>query len=153
MEQLYHRYAVPLQLGKMRKTHLALLVVIAVLIGFIISIAADYSTYQTFATASSNPNRDFQIVGNLAKEKPIEYDPEVNANLFTFYLIDNDGEVRKVFFNGAKPQDFERSEQLVLTGRLKDDGFYASKLLMKCPSKYKNEEMELREFNAQTTGA
>lgn len=137
----------------MKKTHLALLVVIAVLIGFIISIASDYSTYQTFSSASSNPDRDFQIVGHLVKEKPIDYNPEQNANLFTFYMKDNSGDVRKVFFNGAKPQDFERSEQLVLTGRLKDDGFYASKLLMKCPSKYKNEEMEMREFKAQTAGS
>ncbi|GIV43287.1 MAG: hypothetical protein KatS3mg035_0410 [Bacteroidia bacterium] len=31
---------------------------------------------------------------------------------------------------------FERSEQIVLTGKYSDDGFYADKILMKCPSKY-----------------
>ena len=137
----------------MKKTHLALLVVIAVLIGFIVSIASDYSSYKTFSTAESNTERDFQIVGFLEKEKPIDYDPEKDANHFTFFMKDNDGQVRKVIFNGAKPQDFERSESIVLTGRMKGDEFYASKLLMKCPSKYKNKEAEQREFSAQTTGS
>ena len=136
----------------MKKTHLAILVVIAVLIGFIISIASDYSTYKTFSTAMQNSERDFQIVGNLAKEKPIVYEPEKDANVFTFYLKDNNGDVRKVVFNGSKPQDFERSEQIVLTGRMHGDDFYASKLLMKCPSKYKDSESEMREFNAITQG-
>jgi cytochrome c-type biogenesis protein CcmE len=136
----------------MKKTHLALLVVIAVLIGFIISIASDYSSYKTFATAMQNSERDFQIVGNLVKEQPMVYEPERDANAFTFYLKDKNGDIHKVVFNGGKPQDFERSEQIVLTGRMKGDDFYASKLLMKCPSKYKNSESETREFNANTQG-
>ena len=137
----------------MKKTHLALLVVIAVLIGFIVSIASDYSSYKTFSTAESNTERDFQIVGFLEKEQPIDYNPEKDANHFTFFMKDNDGQVRKVIFNGAKPQDFERSESLVLTGRMKGEDFYATKLLMKCPSKYKNDELEVREFEATATSS
>ncbi len=137
----------------MKKVHLALLVVIAVLIGFIVSIASDYSSYKTFATAQTDTERDFQIVGQLVKEKPVAYDPETDANVFTFYLRDNDGQERRVIFGGAKPQDFERSESIVLTGRMKGGEFYASKLLMKCPSKYKNREAEQREFTGQTVGS
>lgn len=135
----------------MKKTHLALLVVIAVLIGFIVSIASDYSSYKTFSTAASNTERDFQIVGQLEKQQPIDYNPEVDANHFTFFLKDNDGEVRKVIFNGSKPQDFERSEQIVLTGRMKGEDFYATKLLMKCPSKYTNDKLETKEYEAVST--
>ena len=132
----------------MKKTHLALLVVIAVLIGFIISIASDYSSYKTFSTAQSNTERDFQIVGQLVKEKPIVYEPETDANKFSFYLKDNDGQIRQVIFHGGKPQDFERSEQIVLTGRMKGDDFMASKLLMKCPSKYTNDKLDVKEYEA-----
>jgi cytochrome c-type biogenesis protein CcmE len=39
-----------------------------------------------------------------------------------------------------KPQDFERSEQIVLTGKMRGEDFVASDMLMKCPSKYKDEE-------------
>jgi cytochrome c-type biogenesis protein CcmE len=50
--------------------------------------------------------------------------------------------------NGAKPQDFERSEKLVLIGKMENDTFYASKILMKCPSKYNNNMVEV-EANGQ----
>ena len=40
----------------------------------------------------------------------------------------------------AKPQDLERSERLVLIGSAADDGtFDAREMLMKCPSKYNQE--------------
>jgi cytochrome c-type biogenesis protein CcmE len=135
----------------MKKTHIALLIVIAVMIGFIVSVASDYSQYKTFTSASANPDRDYQVVGFLEKTKDISYDPKVDANFFTFYMKDTDGKVSKVVFNGTKPQDFERSEQIVLTGKMKGDTFFASNLLMKCPSKYKNNETETREFKAITT--
>jgi cytochrome c-type biogenesis protein CcmE len=44
----------------------------------------------------------------------------------------------KVIYNGAKPQDFEMSEQIVVTGRAENGVFKADKILMKCPSKYNN---------------
>jgi len=136
----------------MKKTHLALLVVIAVLIGFIISVASSSSTYKTFSTASSNTERDFQIVGHLVKEKPIVYEPEQDANRFSFFLKDNDGQVKQVIFHGGKPQDFERSEQIVLTGRMNGDEFMATKLLMKCPSKYTNNKLDVKEYEATKAG-
>lgn len=120
----------------MKKTHIILLVVLAVAIGVIISTISDSSTYANFSEAMSNPGKEYHVVGVLNREKDMEYDPQKNANLFTFYMIDNDGKESKVFFNGTKPQDFERSEQIVLTGKYTDDGFYADKILMKCPSKY-----------------
>jgi cytochrome c-type biogenesis protein CcmE len=55
-----------------------------------------------------------------------------------------DGEEKKVVLNAAKPQDFELSEQIVITGKMKGDEFHASDLLMKCPSKYKDEEIYIK---------
>ena len=69
-------------------------------------------------------------------------------NYFSFYLIDNKGEECKIVFNGTKPQDFERSEKLVLIGEMNNDVFYASKILMKCPSKYTNDKIETKEYKA-----
>ena len=66
----------------------------------------------------------------------IDYSPSENANLFSFYMIDKEGNEKKVFFKGAKPQDFERSEQVVVTGKYAEGAFHADKILMKCPSKY-----------------
>ncbi|RRN76100.1 cytochrome c maturation protein CcmE, partial [Pseudoxanthomonas sp. SGD-10] len=88
--------------------------------------------------------------GVLQKEKELVYDPQVDANYFSFYMIDNDGKECKVVFAGAKPQDFERSEQIVLTGQMVGDSFQANKILMKCPSKYTEDEVEVVEAKAQS---
>lgn len=58
---------------------------------------------------------------------------------FTFYLYDNNGNERKVLLNKAKPQDFDKSEQIVIIGKMKGEEFIASDILLKCPSKYADE--------------
>jgi cytochrome c-type biogenesis protein CcmE len=121
-----------------KKLHLIIIILLAAGIGVIMSTLADSSTYATFASASATPSEEFHIVGTLAPGKPMEYNPEVNANLFTFYMVDKDGKEQKVMFEGTKPQDFERSEQIVVTGKCSGSDFMASKILMKCPSKYNN---------------
>lgn len=125
----------------MKRAHIIGIIVIAIAVGAILSTVADSSTFVNFAQATSQPGEEFQVVGELNKEKEMHYNPEENANLFTFYMVDNDGQERKVYFHGTKPQDFERSEQIVVTGKFRDNEFHASKILMKCPSKYNNGEM------------
>ena len=138
----------------MKKTHIIAIVVIAVAIGAIISTVSDAATYANFATAEQFPGKEFQVVGELNKEKDITYNPEANANEFSFYMVDKEGMEHKVVFNGAKPQDFERSEQVVITGSLEGEVFYADKILMKCPSKYNDGEAgELREITAESEAA
>jgi len=123
----------------MKKTHIIAIIVIAIAIGAIMTTVADSSTYANFTEAAKNPDDEYHVVGKLNKEMPLAYAPEKNANLFSFYLKDIDGKERKVLFNGAKPQDFERSEQVVIVGKHgSDNNFYATQILMKCPSKYNN---------------
>lgn len=123
----------------MKKSHIIAIVLIAIAIGAIMSTVNDSSTYANFTEAQKNPEDEFHVVGKLNKEKPFEYAPEKNANLFAFYLKDNEGIERKVLYNGAKPQDFERSEQIVIVGKYgNEDEFNATQILMKCPSKYNN---------------
>ena len=128
----------------MKKIHIILLVFIAVSVGYIISTSANYSTYETFATAYSNSGKSFQVVGHLDSSKPTEYDPNVDVNRFTFYMKDSNDEIRKVVYNNPKPQDFERSEQIVLTGKMVGEEFHASKMLLKCPSKYVEEGVAVK---------
>lgn len=128
----------------MKRSNIILLVVIAVAIGVIISMVGDFSTYETFATASKRPAREFHVIGVLEKSREMVYEPEKNANYFSFYVKDKAGEVRKVVFNGSEPTDFEKSEQIVLTGSMgKDDVFRCSQILMKCPSKYKPDQVAM----------
>lgn len=97
----------------MKKSHIIGIIVIAIAIGAIISTVADAATYADFGIAMQNPGKEFQVVGELNKEKSITYAPKENANQFSFYMVDKSGNEQKVVFAGAKPQDFERSEQVV----------------------------------------
>ena len=109
----------------------------------LISASKDMSTYSSFAQVRKS-GEPAKVVGILAKDKPMYYDAEKDANLFTFYMKDQDGEEHKVTLRAAKPQDFELSEQIVATGSFIGEDFVASSILMKCPSKYKNEEVFAR---------
>ena len=109
----------------------------------LISASKDMSTYSTFEQVK-RAGETAKVVGILAKDKPMYYNAEENPNLFRFYMTDQEGEVHEVTLNAPKPQDFELSEQVVATGSFIGDEFVASSILMKCPSKYKNEEVLVR---------
>jgi cytochrome c-type biogenesis protein CcmE len=138
----------------MKKTHIVAIIVIAIAIGAILSTVSDSSTYASFSEAKENPGTEYHVVGQLNKEAEMVYDPQVDANLFAFNMIDNNGLDQRVEFAGSKPQDFERSEQIVLIGKYESDTFHASKILMKCPSKYNDgKEGEMQEFTAETANS
>jgi cytochrome c-type biogenesis protein CcmE len=132
----------------MKKSSIFGLVVIAIAIAVIISVYSNSSTYGSFDDAQTT-NSELHVVGHLDKEKALDYDATRDANYFSFYMKDNKGKECKVIFTGTKPQDFERSEQIVLTGQMKGDAFHASKILMKCPSKYTQDKVEITEFKAK----
>lgn len=125
----------------MKKSSILGIVLVAVFIAIIISVYGDASTYASFAEAKTSET-ELHVVGQLNKEKDLVYNPKENANYFAFFMVDEEGAECKVVFKGSKPQDFERSEQIVLTGKMVGEEFHASKILMKCPSKYNETEIE-----------
>ncbi|MCU0422690.1 MAG: cytochrome c maturation protein CcmE [Bacteroidia bacterium] len=125
----------------MKKTHIILIALISVAIGAIFSTYGDASTYENFKKAAENPDKEYHIVGVLNKNKPREYNPQVDANLFTFYMIDEAGEEKKVVYRAPEPADFERSEKIVIIGNINGEVFEADKILLKCPSKYNEGEI------------
>lgn len=124
----------------MKKTSLILLIVIAVCVAGMVMLVGDFSTYETFATAKKKEGKEIHVIGALDTAKAVVYDPAKDANYFSFYMKDKSGVVTKVVFNGTRPTDFEKSTELVLTGKMQGDEFHCSKILMKCPSKYKEEQ-------------
>lgn len=128
----------------MKRTHIAIIVIIAVAIGAIITTINDASTYVGFNRAEENPGTKYTVIGYLDKEAAMDYN--ARANRFTFTAIDKEGQKRKVFYNQPKPQDFERSEEITMKGYATDSAFVASEILMKCPSKY-NEQNEIAGYD------
>lgn len=120
---------------------ISLLVVGAVVL--FLTAADQIGTYSTFSKAQSS-HSTAHIVGELQLDMEMHYDPQIDPNYFSFYAKDQDGRIEKVVFIGSKPQDFERTEQIVMTGRFKENAFVATEILTKCPSKYKDEEIYIR---------
>jgi cytochrome c-type biogenesis protein CcmE len=128
----------------MKKTYIVTFLLLAAAIYFLVGASKDMTVYSTFSDAEKTEKR-VKIVGVLSKDKAMVYNPEVDPNRFSFFLKDSEGIERQVILLDAKPQDFERSEQIVVTGKLVDGEFFATDMLLKCPSKYKDEELYLRE--------
>lgn len=125
----------------MKKAHIILIVLIAAAMAVIISSFSKFSTYETFASAAEKEGKSFVIIGKLDMNRDMEYNPLEDANRFVFYAKDNNDKTHRVIFSGTKPTDFERSEQLVMTGYMKGNDFMCSKIQMKCPSKYENDQI------------
>jgi cytochrome c-type biogenesis protein CcmE len=126
----------------MTKIQIISVFIIGLAVALIAFSGKDYSSYSTFKKADGD--RDVKVAVALALEEEIYYEPMEDPNLFSFYAIDEDGEKMKVFYAGAKPQDFERSESIVLTGKVSEGVFEASDMLLKCPSKYTDEEIKIK---------
>jgi cytochrome c-type biogenesis protein CcmE len=68
-----------------------------------------------------------------------------DANSFTFTLADEQGEKIEVVYSGTKPGNFEQATEVVCVGLYRNGRFEARELLVKCPSKYIEEQVSLSE--------
>lgn len=134
----------------MRKGHIGILIAIALGMVFILGTAGDFSQFTDFETAAENEGQIYQIIGKLNLDKERYYNPEKDANYFSFFIVDREGKENKVVFNGAPPTDFDRSEDVVMQGKMVGDEFMATKILLKCPSKYEDGKMEETVYEAKT---
>ena len=123
----------------MKKTHIALLLLV---IGGIVGMSffiKDLTTQETFNSAKRKNGKFVVVKVKLDKTTPIEYDAVKNPNLTVFYALDNDGKRSKVVYNNAKVKDMELSEGIDLNGYMRDGYFECTKMQTKCPSKYKDD--------------
>lgn len=97
--------------------------------------------YMNFDQAAQTGSKA-HVVGTWVEDRPTRYDRE--ANVFSFYMRDQDGTVHKVQYDSPKPANFEQAEEVVVEGRMNGEAFAADNILVKCPSKY-NEQQGLKQ--------
>ena len=124
--------------------NIKLILGIVAIIGFtslmMYNFGESLSQYTDFETASDGGTA--HIVGNWVSEEPYGFSRE--SKQFSFYMADEQGTVRQVVYPKPKPNNFEDAERLVVIGEVRKvqvkgemkEIFYASEMLMKCPSKY-----------------
>lgn len=134
----------------MKKSHIFILVIIAAAIGVIITTAGDASTYVGFSDAyqlaSAGNTREIHVVGELKKDamgNVVGIQTGADRVSFSFIMVDEQGKEQTVQYNQPMPPDFIRSEKVVVVGSYKGDNFMASKILLKCPSKYQEEKVNV----------
>lgn len=129
----------------MKKTHLILLVLIAAAIVVLISYTGDLSSYETVASAKQKEGKYVNLIVKMDKSVPVQYDPVKDPNLLKFNVEDSLGGKIAVVYRNTMPTDMEKSERLVLKGRVQGDTFECSSIVMKCPSKYKDNPDAMKE--------
>lgn len=130
----------------MKTTHILILVVIAVAIGLLISTMTDLSTYDSIQSAKSKPGKFVHLIAKLdtANGRQIEYDALKDPNYLSFHIVDSlGGTSRVIYMKGKPPTDMERSERMVLKGKMTDSAFVCDDILIKCPSKYTDPKAQI----------
>lgn len=115
------------------KIVVAVAVIVAAIIFGAVSFVQTNVEYTDFQTAVST-HKKVQVKGEWIREKASSFD--VQKSQFSFYMKDDNGQEEKVVFDGAKPNNFEIANAVVVKGRYEGDCFHASDILTKCPSKY-----------------
>ena len=57
--------------------------------------------------------------------------------------VSNPGKIESVFYGEPMPPDFLLSEQIVVIGSYNEESFIANEILLKCPSKYTENNIKL----------
>jgi CcmE len=126
----------------MKRTHIAILILIAVSIAALISFMGDLTTYETIASARQKSGRTVTIIAHLDKTQPIDYNPAKDPNYLSFHISDTLGNTARVVYHFEKPYDLDKAERITLKGKMNGDIFEITRkdgILLKCPSKYKDD--------------
>lgn len=81
------------------------------------------------------------VIGTWVRDMPSGFNSQSRS--FNFYMQDESGNIRRVVYNNARPQNFEDAIQLVVRGKMKNNIFYSDDMLVKCPSKYNDQSLEM----------
>ncbi len=133
----------------MKTSSIIILVAIAAAIGVLLMYSVNFSTYDTISSAKAKPGKYVHLIARLDKSKPIQYDAIKDPNYLSFYATDSLGGSTKVIYHNTKPAELEQSDRVVLKGKMEGDVFECDNILLKCPSKYKDDKKQLEKTVSQ----
>lgn len=133
----------------MKKSNLILLLVIALATGIFVSLFGNISSNVSFneakAMANDGNSSIVQVIGELKKDEQGNiigmYHDKVNPDIFSFVMVDEQGVEQRILYKKGMPTDIDKSEKVTVNGKFEEDMFVASKIVLKCPSKYKDKEL------------
>ncbi len=124
-------------MSKKVKTIIGVIIIVAVIAAIIPTFLSNKIEYVNFNDARQK-TKTVEVKGTWLKDKESKFE----GNKFSFYMRDDNNTEMKIIFDGAKPNNFEVAEAVVVKGKMKDGVFMANDILTKCPSKYEAKEMK-----------
>lgn len=115
------------------KVIIAIVVIAGALVFGAVSFVETNVEYTDFREAET-ASRKVQVKGTWVQDGTTSFDPA--TSVFTFHMRDDFGKVVRVVYPGAKPNNFEIADAIVVKGTFHDGSFHADNILTKCPSKY-----------------
>lgn len=109
------------------------IIIVAAVVFGALSFVESNVEYMGFNQAMSSKKK-VQVKGVWLKDKESSFD--ASSRQFSFYLKDDSGVEQKVVFSGARPNNFEIADAIVVKGKYENGAFHATDMLTKCPSKY-----------------
>jgi len=113
-----------------------------IIIGFTVWAAISFNSALT-PYVSIDEAKQTQSVVQVKGERLDEGRYDVQRNLFVFHIKDENGVTVKVVYDGVKPGNFDQASHVVCVGKYENGAFHAKQLLVKCPSKYQEQETKV----------
>jgi cytochrome c-type biogenesis protein CcmE len=120
--------------AKIGVTSLVLLTAFGVLLYTTLGESMQYYKYvdEVMAEPGAWQDKNLQVHGHVVpgsigkKRDTLEYEFDIQRN----------GKTLRAYYTGIVPDTFQADSEVVLTGRLTPNGFMATDMTAKCPSKY-----------------
>jgi cytochrome c-type biogenesis protein CcmE len=120
--------------AKIGVTSLVLLTAFGVLLYTTLGESMQYYKYveEVVAQPDTWKDKNLQVHGNVVpgsigrKKDSLDWRFDIQRN----------GQTLRAYYTGIVPDTFKDDSEVVLTGRLTSDGFKATEMTAKCPSKY-----------------
>jgi cytochrome c-type biogenesis protein CcmE len=133
---------------RFKPTHIIALVILLACMGAaLFSLSGAMAPHVTVAEAKARAGETVQVPGQIVKES-VRFSAERGG--MEFEIIGIGGTQQKpllladqrmlVVYNQGKPDSFDTANQVEAIGTYKDGVFRANRLLVKCPSKYSDEQ-------------
>ncbi len=126
------------------KIIIGVVIIIGALVYLVVSGFQDNASFyltvsELQAKTDITPEDGLRIQGYVDPES-ILWDAE---KIELYFNMNYEGDTIRVFYKGIKPDQLADAQQVVCEGHLTEDGgFTASKIMLKCPSKYEVDDSE-----------
>jgi len=120
----------------MKTRNIFLLVLIAVAFAWLLTdLLSSASRYSDFESARGQ-QAEVHVIGTWVRRTEKDFRPE--DNYYSFYMQDTLGQQAQVVYRKGTLGDMSQAERMDVVGKWEGNAFVASKIHLKCPSKYNN---------------